>query len=114
MGKSKIYDQSEDKFVESEALFTKLKYEPLKFEEHEILGLISGSKSCLAQALEPLCRAETLLRTANRIFAVSFETLVGNHSPFYHKIHEIRNHKGQIEISKEIIKNITVDGVKTN
>jgi len=80
-------------------------------EENDLLGLISGSKTSLAQALEPLSRAENLLKTANLIYSITFETLVGNHSPFFHKIHEIRNHKGQIKCSKEIIQYITEDGV---
>ena len=51
------------------------------------------------------------MKNANLIYAISFESLVGNHSPFFHKIHEIRNHKGQIQCAKEISQFITEDGV---
>ena len=81
-------------------------------EENDLIGLISGSKVSLALALGTLFRAENMLKSANLIYAITFETLVGNHSPFFHKIHEIRNHKGQIKCCQEIIQYITQDGVK--
>lgn len=111
IGEGKVYDNVEKKFIPSSSLFPKMKFEPLVLKENELLSLVSGSSVTLACSLEPFSRAEKILRTANKIYAISFEALVGNHSPFYHKIHECRNHDGQIKICEEIIKNITIDGV---
>ena len=110
MGEGTIFDNKEEKFTDSQTIFAEKGYEPLILEENDLIGLISGSKAVLAQALEPLSRADNLMKNANLIFAISFEALVGNHSPFFHKIHEIRNHKGQIQCAKEILHYIT-DGV---
>ncbi len=43
-----------------------------------------------------------LAKCADIIAAVSFEALHGNKKALYHKVHEVRNHEGQIESAATI------------
>lgn len=55
-----------------------------------------------ALAAKAVLQAENLAKHADIIFSITFEALNGVKNAFHPKIHEIRNHEGQIEVAQRI------------
>ena len=71
--------------------------EPVTLGPKEGLALLNGTQFSTACALAALFEAETLYRAALVSGALSTEAARGSDTPFDHRIHALRGHKGQIE-----------------
>ena len=72
---------------------------PLELAAKEGLALLNGTQFSAANALAALFEAETLFTTALVTGALSTEAAKGSDTPFDARIHELRRHRGQIEVA---------------
>ncbi|MCW3848236.1 histidine ammonia-lyase [Sphingomonas sp. LB-2] len=72
---------------------------PLTLGPKEGLALLNGTQFSCAHALAGLFEAERLFRAALITGALSTEAAKGSDTPFDHRIHVLRGHKGQIEVA---------------
>ncbi|NML04888.1 histidine ammonia-lyase [Sphingomonas sp. G-3-2-10] len=72
---------------------------PLVLGPKEGLALLNGTQFSCAHALAGLFEAERLFRAALVTGALSTEAAKGSDTPFDHRIHTLRGHKGQIEVA---------------
>ncbi len=76
---------------------------PLELLEKEGLALINGTQVMTAIGIFNLHEAENLAKVADIAGAMTFEAQLGNPSPFYEEIHDVRRHPGQMESAKNIM-----------
>lgn len=72
---------------------------PLELAAKEGLALLNGTQFSAANALAALFEAETLFTAALVTGALSTEAAKGSDTPFDPRIHELRRHRGQIEVA---------------
>jgi histidine ammonia-lyase len=70
---------------------------PLELGPKEGLALLNGTQFSTANALAGLFEAERLFQSALVTGALSTEAAKGSDTPFDHRIHMLRGHRGQIE-----------------
>jgi len=70
---------------------------PLELGPKEGLALLNGTQFSCAYALSGLFAAERLWRAALVTGVLATEAAKGSDTPFDHRIHSLRGHKGQIE-----------------
>jgi histidine ammonia-lyase len=70
---------------------------PLELGPKEGLALLNGTQFSTANALAALFEAERLFQSALVTGALSTEAAKGSDTPFDHRIHALRRHRGQIE-----------------
>ena len=79
-------------------------WEPIKLQSKEGLALLNGTQFMSAHAVWSLIQAERLSDWADKIGAMSLDAYDGRIEPFFHQVHEVRAHKGQIETAEHISK----------
>ncbi len=72
---------------------------PLELAAKEGLALLNGTQFSAANALAALFETEVLFRSALVTGALSTEAAKGSDTPFDPRIHELRRHRGQIEVA---------------
>jgi histidine ammonia-lyase len=72
---------------------------PLELGPKEGLALLNGTQFSTANALAGLFEAERLFQSALVTGALSTEAAKGSDTPFDHRIHVLRRHRGQIEVA---------------
>ena len=72
---------------------------PLTLGPKEGLALLNGTQFSCAHALAGLFEAERLFRAALITGALATEAAKGSDTPFDHRIHVLRGHRGQIEVA---------------
>ena len=72
---------------------------PLTLGPKEGLALLNGTQASTAFALEGLFRAEDLFAAAVISGCLSVEAAKGSRRPFEALVHEVRGHKGQIDVA---------------
>jgi histidine ammonia-lyase len=77
-------------------------WEPIKLEAKEGLALLNGTQFMSSHAVYTLLRAFRLIKYADIIAAISLDAFDGRIEPFFHQLHVIRPHAGQIETAKNI------------
>lgn len=87
----------------SAAAFKKAGLQPLVLLEKEGLALINGTQVMTAIGIFNLREAENLAKVADIAGAMTFEAQLGNPSPFYEEIQNVRRHPGQMESAKNIL-----------
>lgn len=88
-----------DVIVDGERRTAKDVLTPLTLGPKEGLALLNGTQFSCAHALAGLFEAERLFRAALVTGALSTEAAKGSDTPFDHRIHTLRGHKGQIEVA---------------
>ncbi len=73
--------------------------DPIKLAPKEGLALLNGTQVSTALALAAAFRTENLLAAALAAGAMSADAVKGSDTPFDPRIHEIRGHKGQIDVA---------------
>ena len=76
--------------------------EPIELQPKDGLALINGTQLMAACGAWVLERSIQLLKTADLIAAMSLEGLQGSIKPFDERIHRLRPHAGQLEVSKNV------------
>ncbi len=75
---------------------------PLSLASKEGISLLNGTQFSTAYGIWSLLRAKNVLRNANLCAAISIDAFDCNLSPFDPRIHEIRPHKGQLQVASDI------------
>lgn len=75
---------------------------PLTLGPKEGLALLNGTQFSTANALAGLFEAERFFQTALVTGALSTEAAKGSDTPFDHRIHVLRRHRGQIEAAEAL------------
>lgn len=73
--------------------------EPIELEPKDGLALLNGTQMMTAYGAYILACCENLLKVADIISIISLEALRGSITPFDARIHEVRPHKGQIDVA---------------
>jgi histidine ammonia-lyase len=77
---------------------------PVILREKEGLALINGTQVMTSIGIFNLLDAERLVKIADITGAVTFEAQLGNPSPFYDEIQQVRPYPGQLKTSRNILK----------
>lgn len=73
---------------------------PVELVEKEGLALINGTQMLTAVGVFNLLESEKLIQVADIAGAIVFEAQLGNPSPFFDEIHEVRPFQGQFETAR--------------
>ena len=102
IGLGEVYYKGEVR--ESADVWAELGWEPIKLKSKEGLALLNGTQFMSAHAVWSLIQAERLSDWADKIGAMSLEAYDGRIEPFYHQVHAVRAHQGQIETAEHFRK----------
>ncbi|MGC9366222.1 MAG: histidine ammonia-lyase [bacterium] len=90
--------------------FRKQNLKPLELQAKEGLALLNGTQYMTALAVLAIINTERLIQAADLAGALTLEALDGIPDAFDHRIHQLRQHPGQIETAQHIRK--LIDGSK--
>jgi histidine ammonia-lyase len=90
------------KVYSSEEVLKLLGWQPIHFKAKEGLALLNGTQFMSAYGTWCLLHAHRILKLSNIIGALSLDAFDGRIEPFDELVHQVRPHKGQIEVAKEI------------
>lgn len=88
--------------IPAEKVLNEHDLEPIDLQPKDGLSLINGTQQMGAYGAYVLEKSLSLMKTADLIAAMSLEALQGSIKPFDERIHEIRPHKGQKEVSRNV------------
>ncbi len=101
IGEGEVIYQGQEQ--EAATALKKAGLQPLELLEKEGLALINGTQVMTAIGIFNLHEAENLAKVADIAGAMTFEAQLGNPSPFYDEIQEVRRHPGQLESARNIL-----------
>ncbi len=81
--------------------------EPLELEAKEGLALLNGTQFSTAYALWNLIQAQNIAEVSDDCAALSCDAFDCNSSPFLPYSHEVRPHKGQLQVAENIMKRLS-------
>lgn len=84
------------------SLYKELNWTPIRLKSKEGLALLNGTQFSLAYLCNNVLKAFELLSLANLTAALSLDAFDCRVSPFDHKLHRIRPHRGQVETARVI------------
>ena len=79
-----------------------LNWQPIDLQSKEGLALINGTQFMGAYGMSALIKSERLLEWANVIACISFDAFDGNKESLNERLHEVRDHKGQLFVAAEM------------
>lgn len=85
-------------------LLTTMGWEPIKLAAKEGLALLNGTQNMAAFCCWSIIQATKLSNWADYIAAMSLDAYDGRIEAFYHAVHAVRPHKGQIDTAAHILK----------
>lgn len=88
------------KKIKSEEMLKQFGWEPLKLQSKEGLALLNGTQFMSAYGVYSLLKIFRLSELADIIAAISLDAFDGRIEPFMDRLHQIRNHKGQIQTAQ--------------
>lgn len=86
--------------VSSESINHKFNWNPIELQSKEGLALLNGTQFMSAYGIWCVIQANRLSKQADIVGAISLEGFDGRIEPFYHPVHAIRNHTGQINTAE--------------
>jgi len=92
------------KITDTKSAFKKAGLSPITLVEKEGLALINGTQVMTSIGIFNLLDAEKLVKIADLAGAISFEAQLGNPSPFYDEIQQVRAYPGQLKTGRNILK----------
>jgi histidine ammonia-lyase len=88
--------------VDASEIFAKLSLEPITLKPKDGLSLINGTQLMSAYGSYVLEKTIHLFKMADIAASMSLEALQGSLTPFDKRIHNIRPHRGQIEVAENV------------
>jgi histidine ammonia-lyase len=88
--------------IPAEKVLSHHNLEPIDLQPKDGLSLINGTQLMGAYGAYVLEKSLSLMKSADLIAAMSLEALQGSIKPFDERIHNIRPHKGQQEVAKNV------------
>ena len=101
IGEGSVYVGDQTEAVDSKAALAKAGIKPLVLGPKEGLALLNGTQVSTALALDGLFEYEKVFHAAIVAGAMSVDAAMGSDTPFDERIHEIRNHAGQIHCARK-------------
>jgi len=98
--KQKVFYRGDVMFA-PEAL-NKAKIEPITLKAKEAMGLTNGATFMLATTILAVYDAKLLLEYSNMADALSLEAIRGEQNAYDERIHNARNHPGQIAVAAHV------------
>ena len=95
IGLGEVYYKGEVR--DSSSVWAEMGWDAIRLQSKEGLALLNGTQFMSAHAVWSLIQAERLSDWADKIGALSLEAYDGRIEPFYHQVHAVRPHQGQIE-----------------
>ncbi len=92
----------EGKLLPAQEALQRAGLKPVQLKGKEAMALTNGCSFILADGLLATHDAKNLLRYSNLAAALSLEAIRGEKAAFDHRIHDARNHQGQIAVAAEI------------
>lgn len=100
IGHGEVYFRGEK--MDATHMLKEMGWEPIKLGAKEGLALLNGTQFMSSHAVYTLLKAFRLSKYADIIAAISLDAFDGRIEPFFHQLHTIRPHKGQIETARNI------------
>ena len=105
LGKGEVW--LDGKLISGTELPKNFGWTPLHLRAKEGLALLNGTQFMSAYSCWCLIHAHRIIRLANMIGALSLDAFDGRIEPFDALVHQIRPHKGQVEVASSIRKLLT-------
>jgi histidine ammonia-lyase len=102
LGLGAFWDEDGKEAVPAKEILQKNGLEPIELQPKDGLALINGTQMMSAYGAFILHQALQMTKVADVLGAMSIEALQGSIKPFDARIHEIRPHKGQQEVAKNV------------
>ncbi len=90
------------KLMPGSELHSRMGWPPIELQAKEGLALLNGTQFMAAFGVWNLIEAKKQLKLANLIGALAIDAFDGRIEPFHPKVHAIRPHPGQAEVSEQI------------
>jgi histidine ammonia-lyase len=94
------------KTISGSELNKQFKWDSIHLKAKEGLALLNGTQFMSAYGIWSTIHAHRILKLANAIGALSLDGFDGRIEAFFHHIHDIRPHKGQVKVAAEVRKNL--------
>lgn len=97
-----FWNGEETDVIDTPKIFDEHGIEPIELQAKDGLSLINGTQLMSAYGAYVLERTLHLLKVADVASAMSLEALQGSITPFDERIHQIRPHKGQMDVAENV------------
>ncbi|HEX6982974.1 MAG TPA: histidine ammonia-lyase [Balneolaceae bacterium] len=104
LGYGEFWNEEGTETIPAEKVLQDHNLEPIDLQPKDGLSLINGTQLMSAYGAHVLKKSLSLMKAADLIAAMSLEALQGSIKPFDKRIHEIRPHKGQQEVARNVRK----------
>lgn len=102
LGYGRFWNQNGTDTIPADKILNEHDLEPIDLQAKDGLSLINGTQLMGAYGAYVLEKSQSLMKAADLIAAMSLEALQGSIKPFDARIHEIRPHKGQQEVARNV------------
>ncbi len=85
---------------QSQEILKRFNWKPIHLESKEGLALLNGTQFMSAIAVYCLVEVKRLLAMADTISALSLDAFYGKLEPFFHMVHKVRPHPGQLKTAE--------------
>ena len=102
LGKGYFWSSEDNKPLRAKTVLKAANIEPINLKAKDGLALINGTQMMTAYGAHILERANSLLKNADILAAISLEALMGSARPFDERIQAIRPHPGQKAVASNI------------
>ena len=102
LGKGYFWSNKDNKQLKAKTVLKNANLEPINLKAKDGLALINGTQMMTAYGAHILERANSLLKNADILAAISLEALMGSARPFDERIQAIRPHPGQKAVASNI------------
>ena len=102
LGKGYFWSNKDNKQLKAKTVLKNANLEPINLKAKDGLALINGTQMMTAYGAHILERANSLLKNADILAAISLEALMGSARPFDERIQAIRPHPGQKAVAANI------------
>ena len=102
LGKGYFWSNKDNKQLKAKTVLKNANLEPINLKAKDGLALINGTQMMTAYGAHILERANSLLKNADILAAISLEALMGSARPFDERIQAIRPHPGQKAVASNM------------
>lgn len=102
LGKGYFWSSKDNEPLRAKTVLKAANLEPINLKAKDGLALINGTQMMTAYGAHILERANSLLKNADILAAISLEALMGSARPFDERIQAIRPHPGQKAVASNI------------
>jgi histidine ammonia-lyase len=93
-----------NKTYSGKEILKELDWQPIHLKAKEGLALLNGTQFMSAYGVFGILHAKRLLSLANIIGAISLDAFDGRIEPFHQLVHQVRPHRGQIQVASNVSK----------